>query len=98
MLRREYDRMAILPGSTKWRSAVAAASVLALLLFFLSHNPNTDSPALKTTMGLTNGQSAAAKQSVDAVKALETLSIAAPDGSIRGSFIRVGAHITHLYV
>lgn len=34
----------------------------------------------------------------DVDHALETVSIAAPDGSIKASFIRAGAHITNLYV
>lgn len=36
-------------------------------------------------------------QSVDQVKALETLTIEAPDGSLKASFIRAGAHVTNFY-
>jgi hypothetical protein len=46
--------------------------------------------------GASNGDSSSA-QSEDQIKALETLTIEAPDGSLKASFIRAGAHLTNFY-
>lgn len=40
---------------------------------------------------------ASQSQSEDQIKAFETLTIEAPDGSIKASFIRAGAHVTNFY-
>lgn len=50
-------------------------------------------PVKKSTL---NGDSSNS-QSEDQIKALETLTIEAPDGSLKASFIRAGAHVTNFY-